>query len=281
MAIHVCDHCGKPIPSDASVCPYCGEEISEDIRLTRIPETIDELRAFCAAHRMPLDAMRFFIGEDFKGAKAFGIFKREDGTCVVYKNKADGSRAVRYEGPDEKHAVREIYEKLKSETELRFGPGESSSRSPSADVDDETPDGQPLKPWEWVVGTLALIWKPAVIVLVAALLLFHLGKKPDRGYYRYQDETYYYQGSDWYLYNALLDDWEQTGDVPERLEEDYDEYYESEDYRAAYGTSDFSDSEYYYEDSSYSSESSYDDYDWDSSDFSLWDSSDTDWDSDW
>ena len=59
--------------------------------------------------------MRFFIGEDHRGARAFGVYKDEHGVCTVYKNKSDGSRAIRYQGTDEAHAVGEIYQKLKSE----------------------------------------------------------------------------------------------------------------------------------------------------------------------
>lgn len=102
------------------VCPECGfEQQRGGILLTRIPETIDELKAFCVEQGMPLERMRFFIGEDFKEPKAFGIFQADNGDFVVYKNKADGSRAVRYQGPDEAYAVHELYEKLKSEVELR------------------------------------------------------------------------------------------------------------------------------------------------------------------
>ena len=88
MSIHICGACGKPIPDDASFCPHCGAEQLEDIRLTKIPETIEQLRAFCAAHQMPLEKMRFFIGENYTGARAFGIYKDKNGNCVVYKNKA-------------------------------------------------------------------------------------------------------------------------------------------------------------------------------------------------
>ncbi len=286
MSIHICNHCGKPLPDDAAVCPYCGEALTENIRLTKIPETIEELQAFCAAHKMPLDAMRFFIGEDFRGARAFGIFKREDGTCVVYKNKADGSRAVRYEGPDEKHAVREIYEKIKSETDLRRGV--SAASAPARGAGAPADDDEPMKPWQIAAGGLLVFWKPIVIVLAAVLLFRWIGNTPDRGYYRYRDDTYYYQNHGWYLYNALSNDWEQTYDVPEALEKDYDDYYQSETYDSGYALSDFTDSGYYEEDTGFfsdlfDSDSSYDDYDWDSGDdsWSGWDSSDTDWDSDW
>ena len=286
MSIHICEACGKPLAPDATTCPYCGAEQHEDIRLTKIPETIEELHAFCAEHKMPLDAMRFFIGEDFRGARAFGIFKREDGTCVVYKNKADGSRAVRYEGTDEKHAVREIYEKLKSETDLRRGGPVPDA--PTRGVRETPDDGEPLKAWQIFVGAILAFWKPILIVLAAVLIFRWIGSTPDRGYYRYQDDTYYYQDHSWYLYDALSDDWEQTYEVPEALEEDYDDYYQSEDYDSRYVLPDFSGSGYYEENNDFfsglfDSDSSYDDYDWDSSDdsWSSWDSSDTDWDSDW
>lgn len=285
MSIHICDVCGKPLADDATTCPYCGAEQHENIRLTKIPETIEELQAFCAAHRMPLDAMRFFIGEDFKGARAFGIFKREDGVCVVYKNKADGSRAVRYEGPDEKHAVREIYEKIKSETELRrVSYGQNNSKRSAPEPPD---DGKPLKPWEIVLGGIFFFWKPIVLVLAVLLFFYSSGKTPDRGYYSYQGDTFYYQNSGWYFYDALSNDWERVYDVPETLEENFDDYYESTTSDDRSGLPDFSDSQYYEEDNEsffsdlFDSDSSYDDYDWDSGDYSSWDSSDTDWDSDW
>jgi hypothetical protein len=277
MSIHICDHCGKPIPDDASVCPHCGKMLGEEIRLTRIPETIEELEAFCAEHSMPLDAMRFFIGENFKGAKAFGIYKDENGDCVVYKNKADGSRAIRYKGPDEKHAVREIYDKLKSETELRNG---GSGRTAS----ERSVSDKPMKPWEMLLGAIFLFWKPTFLVLAAAFLIYSAATSPKRGYYRYQDETYYYQNSDWYWYDVLSDGWELAYSVPDELEESYEDYYDGKYYGSdtgQFGATDFEDSDYYESDWDFSSDSSYDDYDWSDSDFSSWDSFDTDWDSDW
>ncbi len=84
------------------------------------PATIEELKAFCEEKQMPLEKMRFFIGEDYSGPKAYGIYRADDGDFVVYKNKSDGSRAVRYKGPHEDIAVNELYEKLKAETEQRL-----------------------------------------------------------------------------------------------------------------------------------------------------------------
>ena len=82
------------------------------------PRTIAELKAFCEEHGIPAEKMHFFIGEDYRGPKAYGVYE-EDGHFIVYKNKADGTRAVRYSGPYEDIAVNEIYEKMKSEVEMR------------------------------------------------------------------------------------------------------------------------------------------------------------------
>ena len=80
---------------------------------------------------MPLEKMRFFIGEDYKGARAFGIFQDGNGDFVVYKNKDNGQRAVRYQGKDEAYAVNEIYQKLKAEVldrrNVKVTPGQGRS----------------------------------------------------------------------------------------------------------------------------------------------------------
>lgn len=75
-------------------------------------QTIQELKKYCSLRRIPLMKLRFFIGKDVPDKKAFGIYKEDDGTCVVYKNMSDGERAVRYQGPDEAFAVNQIYMKL-------------------------------------------------------------------------------------------------------------------------------------------------------------------------
>ena len=225
------------------------------------PKTIEELKQFCADKGMPLEQMRFFIGEDYREPRAFGIYQDENGEFVVYKNKSDGSRAVRYQGPDEAYAVNELYEKLKSEVENRRGGG-AATRS----------------------GRKELTNKIPIVVLAAYMainLAFNLGpwiqrlthhNKP-RGYYRYESQTYYYDYSDWYLYDELLDDWIYW-DAGMDWSEEPREYFLSERYSDDYGVGDFADSEYYVEDT--------DTFDWgSSSDYDSWDSSDTDWDSDW
>ncbi len=110
-----CDWCGSWINDFDQVCPNCGGVNNNYNRHANgVPQTIEELKAWAKEMNLPLEEMRTFIGEDYKGAKAFGIYKDEtDGTFVVYKNKEDGTRAVRYKGSDEAYAVNELYQKMK------------------------------------------------------------------------------------------------------------------------------------------------------------------------
>ena len=99
---------------------------------TKSPQTIEELKQWYADRGLPpYEVTRFFIGENYKGAKAFGIYE-EDGVFTVYKNKADGTRAVRYSGTDEAFAVEEILDKLKSEILNQKGIDPDSVRDASS-----------------------------------------------------------------------------------------------------------------------------------------------------
>ena len=118
-----CPFCGGVLLSNEKICPHCGvgnANYTEDApgRIFH-PKTIAELKEYCAERGMPLLRMRFFVGQDYREPKAFGIYKASENRYVVYKNKADGSRAVRYDGPDEAHAVNELFEKLLSECHNR------------------------------------------------------------------------------------------------------------------------------------------------------------------
>ena len=117
-----CASCGAFLSSQEKNCPDCGasnphyrpEDALSPGGDGEKPRTIAQLQAYCAARGMPLERMRFFIGVDYREPRAFGIYQ-DGNNFVVYKNKADGSRAVRYRGTDEAYAVNEIYLKLKSE----------------------------------------------------------------------------------------------------------------------------------------------------------------------
>lgn len=131
-----CEYCGGIILSSDKACPTCGAanllyvEDAPSVVLT--PHTLNELKEYCAERNMPLHRMRLFIGENYQKPKAFGIFQNSAGEFVVYKNKADGSRSIRYIGHDEDYAVKEIYLKLLDECHKR-------------NIWPDTPDGKPPK----------------------------------------------------------------------------------------------------------------------------------------
>ena len=111
-----CSYCGQYYDDNIAQCPNCGSP-NEHLHRTSdaVPKTIEELKQYCEANGFTPERTRFFIGEDYKKPRAFGIYKDDAGEFVVYKNKADGSRAVRYRGKDEAYAVNELYERLQSE----------------------------------------------------------------------------------------------------------------------------------------------------------------------
>ncbi len=59
------------------------------------PKTIPELQEWFKANGFDYYKTRFFIGTNFKDPRAFGIYKYDAGDFVVYKNKANGERAIR------------------------------------------------------------------------------------------------------------------------------------------------------------------------------------------
>ena len=79
------------------------------------PKTIAELQEWFKANGYDYYKTRFFIGINYQDPKAFGIYQNDAGDFVVYKNKANGERAIRYQGPDEEHAVNEIWKRFLQE----------------------------------------------------------------------------------------------------------------------------------------------------------------------
>ena len=271
-----CEYCGQMIPETAQVCPHCGAANSRVKRTAYgVPTTIEELRAYCKQHNLPLQDMRVFLGEDYRGAKAFGIYKDEiTGNFVVYKNKADGTRAVRYEGNDEAYAVNELYLKIKERVDeqkrhlgAKGAGGEQGSKAP-----------------EGVAGRFRKMWIRSIVlqalfIILAAVVVtggwFWSG--PSSGYYDYQGSTYYYDNSDWYEWDDYIDAWSPV-QADKELKKNADDYYQSYGWRDGYEAGDFTESSYYSE-KEWASDDWDSDYDWDSGD--SWDSSYDDWDSDW
>ena len=104
------------IEETADKCPFCGATNNAVKRTAdKTPKTIAELQQWYQdRHLPPYETTRFFIGINYKKPKAFGIYQDGD-QFIVYKNKANGERAIRYQGTDEAYAVNELYLKLKSE----------------------------------------------------------------------------------------------------------------------------------------------------------------------
>ena len=261
-----CDYCGGMVDEKSTSCPHCGAMLSGVNRMADgTPKTIEELKKWYTDHNLPPeDVTRFFIGKDMGCAKAFGIYRDSAGDFVVYKNKANGERAVRYKGADEAYAVNELYQRLKAEI------ADQKSRN-NAQKGGGNNGGGKKKKNDMATGCLAFIilnlifWIPGILFAI-------FDKTPSRGYYRYENTDYYYQSSNWYAYDQSADNWYETYDVPQDFGENSSDYrvYDHQGQR-------FEDSGWYQEDddsSDWDSDSS-----WDSSD--SWDSGSTDWDSDW
>ncbi len=254
-----CRHCGEPLKERDTVCPRCGAAVED--KNAQAPRSINELQQVCAMRNVPLEKIRFFIGEDCREPKAFGIYQDDDGQFVVYKNKADGMRAVRYRGPDEAYAVNEIYQKLCSEVALRRAKKRGASVSPER--------ARRRRRESLKTGVIAAL----ITVLLVGVLSFIESRKPQTGYYRYNDDYYYYYSGDWYWYDE--DDWYPAGTLDEEFLNDYRDY-RVDSYDDTWDVTDFTDSGWYSESGGDS-----DDGDWNDDDWDDWDFDATDWDSDW
>lgn len=267
-----CEYCGQMISESAEVCPNCGAANSRVKRTAYgVPATIEELRDYCSRHNLPLQDMRVFLGEDYRGAKAFGIYRDETtGNFVVYKNKADGSRAVRYEGNDEAYAVNELYLKIKERVE-------EQKRHLSAKG---AGGAKGSKASEIFAGRLvrSIVFQAVFMTLVVVFVLSGwFGRGPSSGYYDYQGSTYYYDSSDWYEWDDYIEAWSPT-EADRELKKNADDYYQSYGWQDGCEAGDFTESSYYSE-KEWASDDWDSDYDWDSGD--SWDSGYDDWDSDW
>lgn len=270
-----CDYCRADIEDTDEKCPHCGADNSHLKRVgAGVPQTIEELKKWYIDHNLPDENVtRFFIGKNYTAPKAFGIYKEENtGNIIVYKNKADGTRSIRYEGKDEVYAVNELYIKLKEEiiNQKQRNIDQKQNNLGKSNIIENIKNGYEFKTERTILMVaIAII---AIVVIVAVLVKTFI---PSNGYYNYNGSYYYYQSGTWYKYDN--GQWDYS-EAPDDLKHQHDDYYYSSDYDYSTGIDDFSDTDYYQSDSSSS-----DDWDsgssWDSD--SSWDSSSTDWDSDW
>ena len=251
-----CDYCGRYISDTDKFCGGCGA-VNNHFSSTGdgVPKTIDQLREWAAMHNLPLDKMRVFIGENFTEPRAFGIYREAD-EFIVYKNKADGSRAVRYRGKDEAYAVNELYLKMKSEVD--------NQRAHAAGAADSTPSASQAFRFARKKNSRTRIGCLAVFVI--AILLFNLAgvignaftrlTEPKEGYYSYNDAIYYYYNYDWYVYDAEDGIWYETA-TDSLLENDHRDYYLAGDYNASYGVTAFDIFAFYTPNESWFTQNSY------------------------
>ena len=299
-----CSWCGSWINDFDEVCPNCGGT-NENFRRqgTGVPQTVEELKEWAKKHNLPLRQMRTYIGENYTGAKAFGIYKDEaSGNFVVYKNKADGTRSVRYEGPDEAYAVNELYLKMKERVAEQKSHQEAAGRKAGVSkgpvyLNTGNPVGYENrrslpKRGSRVGKTLKHILLIYLIMgLCITALYFYmsaLGRSPSTGYYNYNGNMYYWQNTTdaWYIYNYDATQWDKCYDNLDYLYDNYDDYRIASYSYGDYDVTDFTESGYYVETPSYSNDNDSgwdydwdDDYDW--NDDYDWDDSWDDWDSDW
>lgn len=265
-----CDYCGNYFDDTLEKCPSCGAPNDHIARSSNEqPETIQQLQQWYQSHNLPPENVtRFFIGKNVKEKRAFGIYKDENtGNFVVYKNKDNGQRAVRYEGKDEKYAVNELYQRLRSEVANQKNLSKNRVTTPTRN------------------NSRAASIFSIIFILIVFLVIFGIVqafRNDPSGYYNYNGTEYYNYQNDWYYYDDTLNDWMYASDLDSSFTDNYKDYYSGYSYDSDYGAN-FKDSDYY-DSSTYTNDDDWgsdwdNDSSWDSSD--SWDSGGSDWSSDW
>lgn len=272
-----CEYCGAYIKEDDEFCGQCGAVNANFKRSSDgTPRTIEELKAWYKDKNLPPEeTTRFFIGTNYQGARAFGIYE-EDGEYIVYKNKDDGSRAVRYKGKDEAYAVNELYLRLKSEILNQKAHNLNSKNQPKEKGKVDTLIGVAAMA-VFVVGLLYTIYSFISIGVNTVRDMPYAGN-----YYAYDNDVYYcesYVDNSWYLYDYDQQDYLPV-DIPQQMYDDIQSYKYSDNEGWDQSIEKFEDTEMgQYIESLHDSSSSDSDYSWDSSD--SWSSDSSDWGSDW
>ena len=280
-----CEYCGSMFDDTLEKCPSCGAP-NQNVRRSTAdqPTTIEGLKEWYESKGLPpYETTRFFIGIDYRNPRAFGIYKDENtGNFIVYKNKDNGQRAVRYEGSDEAFAVNELFMRLKQEIIEQKARNASSGANQTSMADAQkyydsyhanggsrpttSSRGRSNRGGRKALKTaLVIIGIYAVIQIVgptALLGAFSLGSLviPAKGYYSYNGNTYYSFGDSkyvddydrWAVYNTASGEWE-TADVstiPElKKNSKAKNYYLSQGYQSSYDFPDISDTRIYYDNS--------------------------------
>ena len=205
----LCEYCNSYIDDSEEKCPNCG---AVNIHMARtasnVPKTTEELQQWCMHKNITAAQSNFFLGINKDEVCASGIYQDEaTGNFIVYKNIFDGTHTVFYEGKDEAYAVFDCYMRLR-ESLLKQTPtvihshSHSESDLPLYDPYEELRNGEGLDlNIKWKLDKKKL-WKASPFILIAILVLLFLGfsiNGPAEGYYKYEDNIYYFQKNcGWY-----------------------------------------------------------------------------------
>ena len=245
-----CEYCNSMFNDTLEKCPNCGAP-NKNVRRSTIdqPTTIEELKEWYASKGLPPEHVtRFFIGVDYRNPKAFGIYRDENtGNFVVYKNKADGTRAVRYEGTDEAYAVNELFTRLKQEIL------EQKSNNLKKNSSGYTQKRRSK-------GCLSQISSAGIVFFIILTILGLAGylkfsEMPSKiGYYAcndidsYKGKIFYHYIEDkysWAVFDEEKGEWKKTSVYPAAKFERWKNgknYFLSEEYDSSYGGEDFKNS---------------------------------------
>ncbi len=280
-----CEYCGAYIDDSEEFCKHCGAVNSNFKRaIDGTPKTIEELKIWYKQKNLPpKEVTRFFIGENFSGPRAFGIYE-ENGEYIVYKNKDDGTRAERYRGRDEAYAVNELYLKLKSEI-LNQKAHNINKKNGNTGNNGSGPISFKKRMSTFAVMFLCVIGL-SVVSSVPTLIRDRKDRPYAGNYYSYDNNVYYcnsYVDDDWYWYDYDTKDYVPV-EIPEEMYDDIQNYKYSEydDWDSSIEKFEDTSTGQYVESIRYensSDDSSDSGFSWDSDD--SWDSGDSDWGSDW
>lgn len=264
-----CEYCEHLFNDTLEQCPHCGAPNSAVVRKSGDqPITIEELKKWYSNRGLPpYEITRFFVGVDYRKPRAFGIYRDEStGNFIVYKNKDNGQRSIRYEGTDEAYAVNELFNRLKQEI--------IQQKNNQAGKHTDIKKNQSIKKIKRKFGVIATSILLSILLFINADYLLDI---PKTGYYSYNSDIYYALDSTsnnpyainyrfWFVYNKEKKNWEsilKKSDIPNKLvtRKKSKKYFLSKEWKRKYGVIDFFDSDVYNDAlNSYTVSSGYYDY---------------------